>query len=48
MLEKASLSNKLRIEAGRVRMISQNAITRVVESYRIKNHYSVIFNKDQG
>lgn len=48
LLEKASLSNKLRVEAGRIRMISQNEITRVVESYRVKNHYSVVFNKDQG
>ena len=48
LLDKASLSNKLRVEAGRIRMISQNEITRVVESYRVKNHYSVVFNKDQG
>ncbi|EAS5670262.1 hypothetical protein D9U05_24195, partial [Salmonella enterica] len=48
MIENATLSNKLRVEAGHTRMISHNTITDVVEKYRLKNHYSMVFNKDKG
>ncbi|ELQ3859286.1 hypothetical protein QSX22_003753 [Salmonella enterica] len=47
MIENATLSNKLRVEAGHTRMISHNTITDVVEKYRLKNHYSMVFNKDK-
>lgn len=47
-IQHANVNNTLRVEAGRTRMISHNTITDAVEKYRVKNHYSMVYNKDQA
>lgn len=38
--------NRLKAERSRARRISHKVISDEVEMYRLKNHYSVVFNKD--
>lgn len=46
IIDDMSKNAQIRAEQGRLRRISLHIISDAVEKYRIKNHYSVVFNKD--